>query len=226
MRPNPAFPWLAVFILGLLTALAAEAQQPGKVYRIGYLQTSTRQEQAHMVKAFEDGLRDVGYRIGQNVVIEYRFAEAHPERLPELAADLVRRKVDVIVTGLNSNTAAAMKATTTIPIVMANSIDPIGAGFVETLARPGRNVTGLTQDTGDEMFGKRLELLKEIVPSGAREWAVLWNPGFAPNQGRWEATADAARKLGLTVSSAEMQGLDVLEPAFASIMQKHPGGLS
>jgi putative ABC transport system substrate-binding protein len=218
--------WLAVLILYLLTApVAAEAQQPGKIYRIGYLQTSTREEQLHMVKAFEDGLRDLGYRVGQNVVIEYRFAEARPERLPELAADLVRLNVDVIVTGINTNTAAAMKATTTIPIVMANSVDPVGAGFVETLARPGRNVTGMTQDTGNEMFGKRLELLQETVPRGSREWAVLWNPAFGPNQGRWIATADAARKLGLTLLSAEMQGLDDLEPAFASIMKKHPGGL-
>ena len=218
--------WLAVLILGLLTApVAAEAPQPGKVYRIGYLQTSTRQEQFHMVKAFEDGLRDLGYRVGQNVVIEYRFAEARPERLPGLAADLVRLNVDVIVTGINSNTAAAMKATTTIPIVMANSVDPVGAGFVETLARPGRNVTGVTQDTGNEMFGKRLELLNEIVPRGSREWAVLWNPTFEPNQGRWKATAEAARKLGLTLLSAEMQALGDLEPAFASIMKKHPGGL-
>jgi putative tryptophan/tyrosine transport system substrate-binding protein len=210
----------------LLTApLAAQAQQAGKVYRIGYLQTSTRQEQLHMVKAFEDGLRDLGYRVGQNVVIEYRFAEAHPERLPGLAADLVRLNVDVIVTGINSNTAAAMKATTTIPIVMANSVDPVGVGFVETLARPGRNVTGVTQDTGNEVFGKRLELLKEIVPRGSREWAVLWNPTFGPNQGRWKATADAARNLGLRLLSAEMQGLDDLEPAFASIMKKRPGGL-
>ncbi|HSL48364.1 MAG TPA: ABC transporter substrate-binding protein [Candidatus Deferrimicrobiaceae bacterium] len=217
---------LAVLVLGLFTApLAAEAQQPEKVYRIGYLQTSTRQEQLHMVKAFEDGLRDLGYRVGQNVVIEYRFAEARPERLPELTADLVRLNVDVIVTGINSNTAAAMKATTAIPIVMANSVDPVGAGFAETLARPGRNVTGLTQETGNEMFGKRLELLKEIVPRGSREWAVLWNPTFAPNQGRWEATADAARKLGLTLLSAEMQGLDDLEPALASIMKSKPGGL-
>jgi ABC-type uncharacterized transport system substrate-binding protein len=205
--------------------LAAEAQQTGRVYRIGYLQTSTREEQLHMVKAFEDGLRDLGYRVGQNVVIEYRFADARPERLPELAADLVRLNVDVIVTGINTNTAAAMKATTTIPIVMANSVDPVGAGFVETLARPGRNVTGLTQDTGNEAFGKRLELLKEILPRGSRECAVLWNPAFGPNRGRWEATADAARKLGLTLLSAKMQGFDDLEPAFASITRSHPGGL-
>jgi putative ABC transport system substrate-binding protein len=209
----------------LATPLAAEAQQAGKVARIGFLQTATREGLLHMVKAFEDGLRDLGYRVGQDVVIEYRFAEARPERLPKLAADLVRLNVDVIVTGINSNTAAAMEATTTIPIVMANSVDPIGAGFVEALARPGRNVTGLTQDTGNEVFGKRLELLKEIVPRGSREWAVLWNPTFGPNRGRWEATTDAAQKLGLTLLSAEMRGQGDLEPAFASITKRRPGGL-
>ena len=218
--------FIGAFACGLVISRSvAMAQRPGKIYRIGYLQTSSRQEQLHMVKAFEDGLRDLGYRAGENVVIEYRFAEAHTERLPELAADLVRLNVDVIVTGINSNTVAAMKATTTIPIVMANSVDPVGAGFAKTLARPGRNVTGMTQDTGNEMFGKRLELLQEIVPRGSREWAVLWNPTFGPNQGRWKATAAAARKLGLTLLSAEMQGLDDLEPAFASIMKKGPGGL-
>src|SRR4030095_5893942 len=208
--------FLSALAGGLVIARSfADAQPAAKVYRIGYLQTSTRQEQRHMVKASEAGLRDLGYRVGQNVVIEYRFAEAHPERLPALAADLVRLNVDVIVTGINSNTAAAMKATTSIPIVMANSVDPVGASFVETLARPGKNVTGVTQDTGNEVFGKRLELLKEIVPRGSREWAVLWNPTFGPNQGRWKATADAAQTLGLTLLSAQMQGLDDLEPAFA-----------
>lgn len=217
---------LAALTLGPSTASpVAEAQQPGKVYRIGYLQTSTREEQLHLVKAFEDGLRDLGYRVGQNAVIEYRFAEARPERLPGLAADLVRLNVDVIVTGINSNTAAAKQATTTIPIVMANSVDPVGAGFVASLARPGRNITGVTQDTGDEVFGKRLELLKEILPARSRVWAVLWNPTFAPNQGRWKATTDAARRLGVTLVSAEMRGLDDLEPAFASITKKRAGAL-
>jgi hypothetical protein len=201
---SPATPivvWLTVLILYLLTApVAAEAQQPGKIYRIGYLQTSTRQEQLHMVKAFEDGLRDLGYRVGQNVVIEYRFADARPERLPELAADLVRLNVDVIVTGINSNTAAAMKATTTIPIVMANSVDPIGAGFAETLARPGRNVTGVTQDTGNEMFGKRLELLLEIVRRGSREWAVLWNPHFWAEPGPLEGHSGRRPEVGAYAS--------------------------
>ena len=123
---------LALAILG--APLAADAQQAGKVYRIGYLQTSTRQQQLHLVKAFEEGLRDLGYVAGRNVVIEYRFAEARLERLPELAADLVRLKVDVIVTGVNSNTAAAKQATTTIPIVMTSGNDPIGARLVTSLA--------------------------------------------------------------------------------------------
>ncbi len=119
--------------LGVLSApFAADAQPAGKVYRIGYLQTSTREQQLHLIKAFEDGLRDLGYVVGQNVVIEYRFAEAKLERLPVLAADLVRLKVDVIVTGVNSNTAAAKQATTTIPIVMTSGNDPVGAGLVAT----------------------------------------------------------------------------------------------
>ncbi len=213
---------LALAILGM--PLAADAQPAGKVYRVGYLQTSTREQQLHLVKAFEDGLRDLGYRVGQNVVIEYRFAEARPERLPSLAAELVRLKVDVIVTGINSNTVAAKQATTTIPIVMANSIDPVGAGFVANLARPGGNITGVTQDTGDEMFGKRLELLKDILPRLSRV-GILWNPAFAPNQGRWKATADAAGKLGLALLSVEMREPDDLERAFASIRKERAGGL-
>ena len=209
--------------LGILAApLAADAQQPGKVYRIGYLQTSTREQQLHLVKAFEEGLRDLGYVVGRNVIMEYRFAEARPERLPALAADLVRLNVDVIVTGINSNTVAAKQATMTIPIVMANSIDPVGAGFVASLARPGGNITGLSQDTGDEIYGKRLELLKDILPSLSRV-AVLWNPDFTPNQNRWKAMADAARKLGLTLLSVEARGLDDLERSFASMKRERAG---
>ena len=152
--------------LALAAALPPEAraQPPGRVYRVGYLQTSTREQQLHLIKAFEEGLRDLGYRVGQNVVIEYRFAEARLERLPELAADLVRLKVDVIVTGINSNTIAAKKATTTIPIVMANGVDPVGAGLVESLARPGGNITGLSQDTGDEINGQTTRAAEGYPP--------------------------------------------------------------
>src|SRR5260370_29829347 len=107
--------------------LAVRAQQPaGRVYRVGYLTITSREQQLHLIKAFEEGLRSLGYRVGENVAIEYRFADGEPERLPALAIDLVRLGVDVIVTGNTPNTVAAMKATTTIPIIMTNSIDPVG----------------------------------------------------------------------------------------------------
>src|SRR5437899_364348 len=125
----------------------ARAQQPaGRVYRVGYLAFGSQEQQIHLSKAFEDGLRGLGYRPGENVVIEYRFANGQLERLPALAADLVRLAVDIIVTGPNPNIVAAMKATTTIPIVMTIGVDPVSAGFVASLARPGGNVTGLATD--------------------------------------------------------------------------------
>src|ERR1700693_3740338 len=118
--------------------LAARAQQPaGRVYRVGFLGISLREQSLRSIKAFEEGLRSLGYRVGENVVIEYRFADGEMERLPALAAGLVRLGVDVIVTGTNPNTVAAMKATATIPIAMTNSIDPVSAGLVASLARPG-----------------------------------------------------------------------------------------
>ena len=148
---------------------------------MGYFAISSREQSLHLIKAFEEGLRSLGYRVGENVVIEYRFAEGEMERLPALAADLVRLGVDVIVAGTNVNTVAAMKATTTIPIVMTNSADPVSAGLVASLARPGGNVTGFSSDTGGEIYGKRLELLKETLPNLSRV-GILWNPDFAPNQ--------------------------------------------
>src|SRR6266513_2610494 len=144
--------------------LAVHAQQPaGRVYRVGYLAFASREQQIHLSKAFEEGLRSLGYRVGENVVIEYRFANGEMERLSALAADLVRLGVDVIVTGANPNTASSMKPTTTIPIVMTNTGDPVSGGFVASLARPGGHVTGLALDTGPEILGKRFELLKEIL---------------------------------------------------------------
>src|SRR5205814_7339149 len=132
--------------------LAARAQQPaGRVYRIGYQSIALRERTLHYVKAFEDGLRSLGYRVGENVVIEYRFADGEMERLPALAADLVRLGVDIIITGFNPITVAAMKATTTIPIVMISGIDPVSTGLIASLARPGGNVTGFAGDTGSEI---------------------------------------------------------------------------
>jgi putative tryptophan/tyrosine transport system substrate-binding protein len=201
--------------------LAAHAQQPaGRVYRVGYLVFGSREQQIiHLSKAFEEGLRSLGYRVGENVVIEYRFANGQLERLPALAADLVRLGVDVIVTAAHQNTVAAMKATTTIPIVMTNSVDPVGAGLVASLARPGGNVTGFGVDAGDEIFGKRLELLKETVPNLSRV-GILWNPDFAPNRSRLTSMREATRALGLTLVPAEARGLDALEQAFATMARE------
>jgi putative tryptophan/tyrosine transport system substrate-binding protein len=198
--------------------LAVRAQQTaGRVYRVGYLAIASREHQLHLSSAFEEGLRSLGYRVGQNVVIEYRFADGEMQRLPALAADLVRLGVDIIVTGGNPQTVAAMKATTTIPIVMTNVVDPVGAGLVASLARPGGNVTGFGVDAGDEIFGKRLELLKETLPNLSRV-GILWNPDFAPNRSRLTSMREAAQALGLTLVPAEARGLDGLEQPFATMV--------
>src|SRR5262249_16699747 len=159
--------------------LAARAQQPaGRVYRVGYFATTSRERSLHLMKAFEEGLRSLGYRVGENVAIEYRFADGEMGRLSELATDLVGLGVDGIIAGNNVNTVAAMKATTTIPIVMASSADPVSAGLVASLARPGGNVTGIAQDTGGAQHVKRLELVKDTLPNLSRV-GILWNPDFA-----------------------------------------------
>jgi putative ABC transport system substrate-binding protein len=177
---------------------------------------SSREQQRDPVRAFEDGLRSLGYRIGENVIIEYRFAGGQMERLPALAEELVRLGVDVIVAGGNPNTAAVMKATATIPIVMPNSVDPVGAGLIASLARPSGTVTGFSMDTGDEIQGKRLELLKETLPNRSRV-GMLWNPDFAPNQSRLTAMREAALSLRLMLVEVEVRGPDDLEQAFATL---------
>ena len=198
--------------------LSVRAQQPtGRVYRIGYLTISSREQQLHLIKAFEDGLQNLGYRVGENVIIDYRFANGQMERLPALAEGLLG--VDVIVTGANPNTVAVMKATKTIPIVMSNSVDPVGVGLVSSLARPGGNVTGLSQDTGGEINGKRLELLKEILPNLSRV-GILWNPDFTPNRSRLVAMSEPAKALGLTLVPVEARGSEALEEAFATMARE------
>ena len=152
-------------------------------------------------------------------MIEYRYANGQLERLAALAADLVRLGVDVIVSGNPSNTAAAIKVTTTIPIIMTNSSDPVDAGRVASLAHPGGNVTGFSSDTGDEINGKRLELLKETVPNLSRV-GILWNPDFARNQSRLTSMREATNALELTLVPAEARGPDALEQAFATMIRQ------
>ena len=198
--------------------LAARAQQPGgRVYRVGCLTIATREQQLQLFKALEEGLRGLGYRVGENVVIEYRFADGELDRLPALASELVQLGVEVIVTGSAPNTIAAMKATKTIPIVMTSSSDPVSLGLVTSLAHPGGNVTGFTQDTGDEITGKRLGLLREILPDLKRV-GILWNPDFAPNQSRLKSTTQTAQVMGWTSIPIELRGMDALEQGFATMV--------
>ena len=163
----------------LATAFFADAQQPTKVPRIGYLTGATPDGQSARIEAFRQGLRELGYVEGKNIVIEYRYAELKPDRLPALAAELVRLKVDAIVTGGGGITRAAKEATNTIPIVMAQDTDPVANGFVASLARPGGNITGLS-NLSPEISGKQLELLKEIIPKLSRV-AVLGTSVTSPS---------------------------------------------
>jgi putative ABC transport system substrate-binding protein len=175
-------------------SLFAEAQQPTKIPRIGYLSGPSLSAIAYRIEAFRQGLRELGYIEGKNIVIEYRYADGKLDRLRELAAELVRLKVDIIVTGGPAGTRAAKEATATIPIVMTFDSDPVGNGFVASLARPGGNITGLST-LAPEISGKQLELLKEIVPKLSRV-AVIWSsaePGNAQVLKEMELAAGALK---------------------------------
>ena len=200
--------------------LGARAQQPaGRVYRVGYLSIASRERSLRFAEAFEDGLRRLGYRVGENVTIEYRYANGEKERLPALATELVRLGVDIIIAGSNPSTMATKTATTTIPIVMVNIVDPVSTGLVASLARPGGNVTGLAVDAGGEILGKRFELLKETLPNLSR-LGIMWNPDVAVNRSRQVAMTENARTLGLTTIPVEVRGVDTLEQAFSTMTKE------
>jgi putative tryptophan/tyrosine transport system substrate-binding protein len=205
-----------------LAPLVAETQTAGKVHRIGLLATHISQ-QAGRVEALRAGLRDLGYIEGQNVVIEYKWADGRNDRFPDLAAELVRLNVDVLVTSGTPATQAAMQATTTIPIVMVNTGDPLRTGLVASLARPGGNVTGLTV-LGAEVAGKRLQILKDTVPKVTRV-AFLWNRLNASHRPYFNDLQAAARELKLTLQSVEVQELSEFERAFAEMMRERPDAL-
>ncbi len=213
---------IVALTLSLLVApLAAEAQPPGKVYRIGYLGTDP--PPAHLWDALLDGLRERGYSEGRNLVFERRFSEGNAERFPEFAAEMVRLRVDLILVPTTPAALAAKNATQTIPIVILTAIDPVGAGLVASLARPGGNLTGLSV-LAPELSGKRLELLKEVVP-GMTRVAVLWNAANPANASAWEETQAAARALGLLLHSQEVRGPQDLEGAFALTAKVRPEAL-
>jgi len=211
---------------GLLAApFAAEAQQAAKVPRIGYLAISLAPN-PHLTEAFRQGLRDLGHVEGRTVVIEYRDAEAKPERLPALAAELVALKVDVIVAPSTPAALAAKQATRSLPIVFASVPDPVTDGLVTSLARPGANVTGLTS-VGSDLVAKRLELLTQAVPAVSRV-AVLWQPGAVPERtekGMLKEADVAARALGVRLQYVEARGPADFDRAFSDMTRARAGAL-
>ena len=200
-----AVPSILVAVVLLVLGVIAHAQQPTKVPRIGFLSTNSLSSVTARTESFRQGLRELGYVEEKNIVIEWRSAEGKLDRLPDLVAELVRLKVDVIVTGGPQVTRPAKKATAAIPIVMAFDSDPVGNGFVASLARPGGNITGLSA-LYPEISGKQLELLKEIVPRLSRV-AVLGNSTEPGNAQALRETEAAARAFGV-----QLQYLDVLAP--------------
>jgi putative ABC transport system substrate-binding protein len=203
--------------ISAIRAAVADADTPAKGRRrIGLLMTTTPVAASHIVAAFADALRERGHVEGQHVVLEYRWAESKPERIPELAADLVRQRVDVIVASSQGPALAAKRATATIPIVMVNVTDPVEAGLVATLARPGGNVTGLSQQLTPEIRAKQLQLLKEALP-GVTRVAVLRSPATTVDVRAYETAGQA---LGLRVQIIEIRGRDDLDRAFTTMARE------
>jgi putative tryptophan/tyrosine transport system substrate-binding protein len=211
----------------LLTApLAAEAQQTGKIWRIGFLSLNSDAEPyKRWHAAFREGLRKLGYVEGDNIIVEQRYAAGQIERLSTLAAELVRLKVDVLVTAPAGSAVFAKKVTSTIPIVFIGEPDPVGTALVASLARPGGNITGLA-DAHADLVPKRLELLKQVAPSASRV-AILWNPANASTGPQLKIAEAAAPALGATVLSVGVKGplRDDVDRAFETIGKEHPGSL-
>ena len=215
---NSAFiPQHSVLVVALCATLfalclSAGAQQSNKIPRIGFLSALFPTTNPARIEAFRQGLRDVGYVEGKNIIIEYRYAERKFDRLPALATELVRLKVDVIVTSASQETRAAKEATNTIPIVMTNVGDPVETGFVASLARPGDNITGLST-LSRELSGKRLELLKEIIPKLTRV-AVLGNSTSPGNADTLKELEVAAQALKLQLQYLDVLSVNDIETAF------------
>ncbi len=215
---------VGIAVLGILLAVSeAAAQQPGKMPRIGFLMGGSPASGGPLIEAFRQGLRDLGYVEGQNITLERRYAEGKVELLPDLAAELVRLKVNVIVVAAPQAIRAAKQATNTIPIVMAAVADPLEADFVVSLARPGGNITGVSA-LASGYSAKWLELLKEAVSKISRV-AVLSNPTNPSHAGYRRETQAAARVLGLTLQPVEVRDAREIEGAFASMTRERAGAL-
>ena len=218
------FGWVLVLVLSALAMQVSAQSEPGaKPHRIGFLGNSTAALEANLVGPFREGLRELGYVEGRNLLIEYRWAEGNYESLPALIGELLAMKVEVIVTAGTPATLAVKKATTTTPLVMIAVGDPVGTGIIPSLSHPGGNITGLTS-ISPELDGKRLELLREIIP-GISHVALLWN-SESPLQFIGERrTQAAAEALGMKVLSLGVRDKAGLDKAFADILRERPQAL-
>ena len=210
--------WLLLPVLLLTSFALAEAQQPAKIPRIGYLHSGPAATPPTSLKALRQGLRDLGYIEGQSITIEYRFAEYKPERLPELASELVGLKVDVIVTSQTPNVQAIQKVSSTIPIVFGALSFPIENGIIASFARPGRNATGMTV-LSEELNGKRLELLKEAAPKTMRI-GVFSNLDNPTQPLEWRALQSAAQGLGLKLQSLGVRSANDFDATFKAALSE------
>jgi putative ABC transport system substrate-binding protein len=222
MNPKP-FLWLITAIL-LVLVDRAETQQPVKVAKIGWLGARSASAPAPVLALFRRELRALGYVEGKNIVLEIRLAEDKPDRLPTLADELVRLKVDILFTPSTNEALVAQHATKTIPIIFVGAGDPVAAGLVDSLARPGGNITGFSR-IGTVLVGKRLELFKETIPKLSRI-ALMWNPQDPGSRQEWKESQPPARELGLQLHSMEVSSADKIESAFAETAKAGSGGLA
>ena len=214
--------WLLITVV-LTTAPVAQAQQPAKIPQIGYLGAFTPSASGPLLETFRRGLSDLGYMEGRNIFIDYRWAEGNPDRLPALIGELINLRVEVIVTQSNAATAALQQATRTLPVVVAGMGDPVESGFVASLARPGGNITGFSNQS-EALAGKWMELLKEAMPKISRV-AILANSQTASHRTYWANIEAAARTLKVIPRRQEVAGPAEIEHAFASLIKYRPHGI-
>jgi putative tryptophan/tyrosine transport system substrate-binding protein len=220
-----AVPSILIAVVLLVLGVTAEAQQQAKVAKIGWLSDRSASDPAGPALAlFRRELRALGYVEAKNIAIEYRSTENKPDRLPVIADELVRLKVDVLFAPSTNMALVAKNATKTIPIVFVGSGDPVAAGLVDSLARPGGNITGFTR-LGTVLVGKRLELLKETIPKLSRV-ALMWNPQDAGSRQEWKESQLPARELGLLLHSMEVSSADKIDSAFNETAKAGSGALA
>ena len=226
MRPNKTSKIFSLILGALLFAFCFEVrgQAAEKIARIGYMAAPTSSAELPRIDAFRQGLRALGYVEGHNIAIDYRFADGKFERLPEVAAELVRLKVDVLIAVSTNAALVAKRATSTIPILFIGVSGPIEAGLVESLARPGGNITGLT-NIASVLSGKRLEVLKETIPKLSRI-AVLWDPQNPGSSLQWKESEIAAKELGLRIYPMEVSSANKYESAFNEAMKARSAALA